>query len=86
MQRECASSATVSLVYIRLAHGVGRSGDIAAAQPKAAGSSIIAQITNSLLLDLIRHAGKRSIYNLSLLVLTSPYVPSQSIVLSLLQG
>jgi O-phospho-L-seryl-tRNASec:L-selenocysteinyl-tRNA synthase len=50
----------VSLVGIRLAHGVGRSGDIAAAQPKAAGSSIIAQITNSLLLDLIRHAGVRS--------------------------
>ena len=41
----------------RLSHGVGRSGDIAAAQPKAAGSSIIAQLTNSLLLDLIRHAG-----------------------------
>lgn len=41
----------------RLAHGVGRSGDIAAAQPKAAGSSIIAQLTNSLLLDIIRHTG-----------------------------
>lgn len=44
-------------VLVRLAHGVGRSGDIAAAQPKAAGSSIIAQLTNSLLLDIIRHAG-----------------------------
>ena len=69
----------MSLVGIRLAHGVGRSGDIAAAQPKAAGSSIIAQITNSLLLDLIRHAGKRSIYSLSLLALTSPYVYTISV-------
>ncbi|CAI8033170.1 O-phosphoseryl-tRNA(Sec) selenium transferase [Geodia barretti] len=53
-------SELVARRHFRLAHGVGRSGDIAAAQPKAAGSSIIAQITNSLLLDLIRHAGKRS--------------------------
>jgi O-phospho-L-seryl-tRNASec:L-selenocysteinyl-tRNA synthase len=53
-------SELVARRHFRLAHGVGRSGDIAAAQPKAAGSSIIAQITNSLLLDLIRHAGVRS--------------------------
>ena len=53
----------------RFAHGVGRSGDIAAAQPKAAGSSIVAQLTNSLLLDTIRHAGKSS-------YISPPTVPS----------
>ena len=30
----------------RMSHGIGRSGDIAAVQPKAAGSSLMAQIVN----------------------------------------
>ena len=46
------------MVLIRLGHGIGRSGDITAVQPKAAGSSLMAQLTNSLLLDVIRHSGK----------------------------
>ena len=41
----------------RLGHGVGRSGDVAAIQPKAAGSSLLVQLTNSMLLDLIRRSG-----------------------------
>lgn len=44
-------------MVIRFGHGIGRSGDIAAVQPKAAGSSIMAQITNSMLVDVIRLAG-----------------------------
>lgn len=40
-----------------LGHGIGRSGDVAAVQPKAAGSSLLNQLTNSLLLDLLKQAG-----------------------------
>lgn len=43
-----------------LSHGIGRSGDLREPQPKAAGSSILAKLTNSLALDLIRAAGVRS--------------------------
>ncbi|GMH40742.1 hypothetical protein BSKO_08646 [Bryopsis sp. KO-2023] len=38
----------VSRRYLRLAHGIGRSGDISAEQPKAAGSSVIAKLANLL--------------------------------------
>ena len=41
----------------RLGHGIGRSGDIAAVQPKAAGSSLLMKLTNSLVLDCIRRCG-----------------------------
>ena len=41
-------------MHYRLGHGVGRSGDIAAIQPKAAGSSLIARIAESMVLDLIK--------------------------------
>jgi O-phospho-L-seryl-tRNASec:L-selenocysteinyl-tRNA synthase len=46
--------------HYNLAHGVGRSGDLSEAQPKAAGSSAMAQLTNCLLLDLIKEMGVRS--------------------------
>lgn len=42
----------------RLGHGIGRSGDIAAIQPKAAGSSLLMKLTNSLVLDCIKRCGK----------------------------
>ena len=42
-----------------LAHGVGRSGDICAIQPKAAGSSLLVQLTNCLVLDMLHLAGRR---------------------------
>ena len=45
-------------VYYRLGHGIGRSGDVSAVQPKAAGSSLLNKLTNSLLLDLIRRTGR----------------------------
>ena len=41
----------------RLSHGIGRSGDIAAVQPKAAGSSLLMKLTNSMALDAIKMAG-----------------------------
>lgn len=42
----------------RLIHGIGRSGDIAAVQPKAAGSSLLNKITNSVVLDVLKFAGE----------------------------
>lgn len=44
--------------HYRLGHGVGRSGDIAEVQPKAAGSSLINKLTNAMVLDVIRNIGK----------------------------
>ena len=43
--------------HFGLAHGVGRSGDIAAVQPKAAGSSLLAKLSNHLALDALKEAG-----------------------------
>jgi len=40
-----------------LGHGIGRSGDICEVQPKAAGSSIINKLTNSMVLDTLKLAG-----------------------------
>lgn len=48
-----------SICFIsRLIHGIGRSGDISAVQPKAAGSSLLNKLTNSIVLDIIKLAGK----------------------------
>eukprot|EP00916_Digyalum_oweni_P002675 GHVL01004860.1.p1 GENE.GHVL01004860.1~~GHVL01004860.1.p1 ORF type:complete len:368 (-),score=81.56 GHVL01004860.1:10-1113(-) len=43
-----------------MGHGIGRSGDLIASQPKAVGSSIIHQLTNRLLLHAIQLAGIKS--------------------------
>ena len=37
-----------------LSHGIGRSGDVSAPQPKAAGSSVIVKLTQSMVLDIMR--------------------------------
>uniref|UniRef100_A0A6B2L3K0 O-phosphoseryl-tRNA(Sec) selenium transferase n=2 Tax=Arcella intermedia TaxID=1963864 RepID=A0A6B2L3K0_9EUKA len=50
-------SSIVASRHFYLSHGIGRSGDIAAEQPKAAGSSVIYQLTNKLSLDLLRISG-----------------------------
>lgn len=42
---------------MRFSHGVGRSGDITAVQPKAAGSSLILKLTSSMALDIIKQSG-----------------------------
>ena len=46
------------LFSFRFGHGVGRSGDVTAVQPKAAGSSLLVQLTNRLLLDVLRTMGR----------------------------
>ncbi|KAK3096279.1 hypothetical protein FSP39_025255 [Pinctada imbricata] len=47
----------VSQRHYRFGHGIGRSGEITAVQPKAAGSSIMATLTNKLALHAIKLAG-----------------------------
>ena len=44
-------------VCYSIGHGIGRSGNITDIQPKAAGSSIMMKLTNSMVTDIIRHAG-----------------------------
>nr|CDS28762.1 o phosphoseryl tRNA(Sec) selenium [Hymenolepis microstoma] len=46
--------------HFGLAHGIGRSGDITAIQPKAPGSSLINRLCNSMLLDWLRRSGAPS--------------------------
>ncbi|XP_053716410.1 O-phosphoseryl-tRNA(Sec) selenium transferase isoform X1 [Synchiropus splendidus] len=55
------TSSLVARRHYRFIHGIGRSGDIAAVQPKAAGSSLLNKLTNSLVLDVIKISGARSV-------------------------
>ena len=43
--------------HFGLSHGIGRSGDISAVQPKAAGSSLLCKVCNFLVKDALRVAG-----------------------------
>lgn len=54
----CVWAGLVRQRHYRLAHGVGRSGDLAENQPKAAGSSLMYTLTNAIVLDLVRHMGE----------------------------
>lgn len=47
-------SSLVAQRHFGLSHGIGRSGDISEPQPKAVGSSVIAKLTLTLLLDALR--------------------------------
>jgi O-phospho-L-seryl-tRNASec:L-selenocysteinyl-tRNA synthase len=42
-----------------LSHGIGRSGNLQDAQPKAVGSTLLAQLTNALALDVIQRGGSQ---------------------------
>ncbi|XP_053314315.1 O-phosphoseryl-tRNA(Sec) selenium transferase [Spea bombifrons] len=55
------ASGMVSRRHYRLIHGIGRSGDISAVQPKAAGSSLLNKLTNSVMLDILKMAGVQSV-------------------------
>ncbi|KAH8307647.1 hypothetical protein KR044_006845 [Drosophila immigrans] len=46
--------------HYNFGHGIGRSGDLLEAQPKAAGSTLLANLTIALLLDLMQSLGMRS--------------------------
>ena len=45
--------------YFGLAHGMGRSGDLTAEQPKACGSSLLAKLSNLLVRSALKQAGLR---------------------------
>jgi O-phospho-L-seryl-tRNASec:L-selenocysteinyl-tRNA synthase len=47
-------SGLVASRHFGLSHGIGRSGDITEAQPKAVGSSVLAKLTLLMVLDLVR--------------------------------
>ncbi|CAD7923045.1 unnamed protein product [Amoebophrya sp. A120] len=49
--------------HFGLTHGVGRSGDLVAQQPKAAGSSLLASLCKYLALDAVRLAGFKNCKN-----------------------
>lgn len=53
-------SALVSKRHYHMSHGVGRSGDLVADQPKACGSSLISKMANVATLDAIRCAGYKA--------------------------
>ncbi|XP_030047106.1 O-phosphoseryl-tRNA(Sec) selenium transferase [Microcaecilia unicolor] len=55
------ASGLVARRHYRLIHGIGRSGDISAVQPKAAGSSLLNKLTNSVVLNIIKLAGVRAV-------------------------
>mmetsp|Transcript_32331 Transcript_32331/g.52550 ORF Transcript_32331/g.52550 Transcript_32331/m.52550 type:complete len:545 (-) Transcript_32331:138-1772(-) len=50
-------SALVRARHMGLAHGIGRSGDVGAIQPKAAGSSLLMRLTTAMVLHLIKISG-----------------------------
>ncbi|CAL1529704.1 unnamed protein product [Lymnaea stagnalis] len=54
------ASSLVARRHYRLCHGIGRSGDITAVQPKAAGSSVVMKVANNLVLDAIKLSGIHS--------------------------
>ena len=54
-----------------LAHGIGRSGDISAEQPKAAGSTLLARLCNLLAVDALRAAGLAEVAEATVLPLAT---------------
>lgn len=73
-------SSLVARRHFHLCHGVGRSGDVAAVQPKAAGSSLIVQLANALAKDILKEAGMRSVAS----ALVLPVATGMSLTLVLL--
>ena len=54
-------SSVVARRHFYLSHGIGRSGDIAEQQPKAAGSSLIYKLTNKMMAHAFKIAGFKSL-------------------------
>jgi O-phospho-L-seryl-tRNASec:L-selenocysteinyl-tRNA synthase len=73
-------SPLVARMHYRFGHGVGRSGDVAAIQPKAAGSSVIARLTEAMCLDMIKVSGVK----LAKACLVLPVATGMTLVLTLL--
>ena len=65
--------------HFGLGHGIGRSGDIAEEQPKAAGSSLLYKLTNVLATDALKRAGATGIQE----SLVLPVATGMSVALTL---
>ena len=50
-------SSIVAQRHFYMGHGIGRSGDVSADQPKAAGSSLILKLTKYLVKDALKLSG-----------------------------
>lgn len=74
------ASELVARRHYRLSHGIGRSGEVTAEQPKAAGSSLLMKLTNSLVADALRLAGFEDLGP----VLTLPLATGMAITVTLL--
>ncbi|KAG7669400.1 hypothetical protein Ndes2526B_g05722 [Nannochloris sp. 'desiccata'] len=74
------ASELVARRHYRLAHGIGRSGEVAAEQPKAAGSSLLARLTNHLAADALEIAGMKDLGP----VLTLPLATGMALTVTLL--
>ena len=66
--------------HFNLGHGIGRSGDLTSVQPKAAGSSLINKLTNSMMLDVIKISGVTSVKDCFLV----PMATGMSLTLTML--
>jgi O-phospho-L-seryl-tRNASec:L-selenocysteinyl-tRNA synthase len=73
-------SSLIARRHYHLSHGIGRSGDIAEQQPKAAGSSVIYKLTNYLALHAMHIVGFTGIEK----ALVVPLATGMSVALSLL--
>lgn len=74
------ASDLVARRHYRLAHGMGRSGDVAAEQPKAAGSSMLVKLTNILTQHALQLAGMLDVKAITVL----PVATGMAITLTLL--
>ena len=64
-----------------MSHGIGRSGDVNALQPKAIGSSLIVQLCKSMTLNILKkHVGLNCINDVILL----PFATGMSLTISML--
>ena len=66
--------ALVARRHYRIGHGIGRSGDLSEVQPKAAGSSLMMKLVNSLLHDTIRFMGMANILSVLLALMNDVIV------------
>eukprot|EP00899_Mesostigma_viride_P003275 jgi/Mesvir1/12949/Mv05963-RA.3 len=65
------ASPLVARRHYNMAHGIGRSGDIAEEQPKAAGSSLLTNLCKLMTADALSVAGFRDVANVSVLPLAT---------------
>lgn len=74
------ASSLVRRRNLGFAHGIGRSGDVAAEQPKAAGSSLLAKLARCLAADALRVAGYKDVGDVLVLPLATGMALSQTLL------